>query len=200
MLVVSPDGWQGAMVTLNILALSGSLRAASANTGLLRLAARLAPAGMHVDVDTKLDRLPFYNADLDLPESLPGVVAAFRDAVGTADALLLGAPEYNFGPTGVLKNALDWASRPQGQQVLTAKVVSVVTSGGKGGGAKVQAYLTSTLGLLGNTVVDDPVIAIPLGAQRIGGDGNTDAEIEALMTARLQNLAAALNSKVPTTG
>lgn len=91
---------------MRILALSGSLRAASINSALLRAAVRLAPAGIEVSLFTGLGKLPLFNPDLEL--ELPAEVAAFYEQVAAADALMIASPEYAHGVTGTMKNALDW--------------------------------------------------------------------------------------------
>ena len=178
----------------SLLAVSGSLRAGSANTGLVRMAARLAPASLVVTVRDGIDLLPYYNADLDTPETLPAVCAAWRDDVAAADALFLAVPEYNYGPSGVIKNAIDWLTRPLGQHAIRGKVIAVVTSAGRGGGSHVQPSLVEILGLLGNTMVTEPAIMVATGNDRISSDGTTtDPEIEALVRARLDAIVAALD-------
>jgi chromate reductase, NAD(P)H dehydrogenase (quinone) len=91
---------------MNVLAISGSLRAASVNSALLRATARLAPRGVDVRVSTAPGSLPLFNPDLE-PHP-PSVVVAFREAVAAADALIFASPEYAHGVSGVIKNALDW--------------------------------------------------------------------------------------------
>lgn len=91
---------------LSVLALSGSLRSASINSALLRVAARVAPEGMSVHLYDRLGRLPLFNRDLE--SDLPPAVADFRAAVADCDALLIASPEYAHGVSGVMKNALDW--------------------------------------------------------------------------------------------
>jgi chromate reductase, NAD(P)H dehydrogenase (quinone) len=91
---------------MNVLAISGSLRAASVNSALLRATARLAPRGVDVRVSTAPGSLPLFNPDLELHP--PPAVMAFRHAVAAADAMIFASPEYAHGVTGVLKNALDW--------------------------------------------------------------------------------------------
>jgi chromate reductase, NAD(P)H dehydrogenase (quinone) len=91
---------------MQVLALSGSLRAASINTALLHVAARLAPAGMTVQVFGGIADLPLFNIDLE--QAVPTSVAALRAAVAGADALLIASPEYAHGVSGVMKNTLDW--------------------------------------------------------------------------------------------
>lgn len=94
---------------MKILALSGSLRAASYNTALLHAARELAPDELSIDIFS-LGQLPFFNQDVE-EQGDPAPVAAWKDAVRAADGLLIACPEYNGGLTAVLKNAIDWASR-----------------------------------------------------------------------------------------
>ena len=91
---------------MGILALSGSLRAASENTRLLRALARLAPAGVEVIVYSGLGELPLFNPDIEFPN--PPAVAALREAINAADAVIIASPEYAHGVSAVIKNALDW--------------------------------------------------------------------------------------------
>jgi chromate reductase len=179
-----------------MLAVSGSLRAGSANTGLVRMAARLAPERLVVTVRDGIDLLPYYNADLDTPATVPDVCTRWRGDVAAADALFLAVPEYNYGPSGVLKNAIDWLTRPLGEHAIRGKVIAIVTSGGRGGGSHVQPPLVEILGLLGNTMVTEPAIMVATGNDRISSDGTTsDPEIEALVRARLDGIVAALTQQ-----
>ena len=91
---------------MKLLAISGSLRAASINSALLRVAAKLAPPGLEVEISRDIGALPLFNPDLE--GDPPAVVAAFRARVLAADALLIASPEYAHGITGPMKNALDW--------------------------------------------------------------------------------------------
>src|SRR4051794_7422999 len=93
--------------SMKILAISGSLRAVSSNTAVLRAAVRLAPDGVEIVLFDGLSGLPFFNPDLD-GDQLPAAVAAFRGLIGEADGILISSPEYARGVAGVLKNALDW--------------------------------------------------------------------------------------------
>ena len=95
---------------MRILGISGSLRKASFNTGLLRYAAGVLPRGHSLEI-FGLDGLPLFNEDVEA-EGAPAAAQALRDAIEEADALLFATPEYNYGMSGVLKNAIDWASRP----------------------------------------------------------------------------------------
>lgn len=102
---------RGARVTLKILALSGSLRAASSNSAILRVAVRVAPPSIIVEVHPGLAALPFFNPDLDRgfdDPALPEPVRALRAAIAASDAVLISSPEYAHGVSGMFKNALDW--------------------------------------------------------------------------------------------
>ncbi len=112
---------------MNILGISGSLRRASFNMTLLHAAQELAPAGMNIVIHGLHD-LPLFNQDVE-DEGDPAAVAAFKDAIEQADGLLLASPEYNGGITGVLKNAIDWASRAGKSRkvaALAGKTVCIV--------------------------------------------------------------------------
>jgi chromate reductase len=175
--------------THSILAISGSLRRQSSNTGLVRMAQRLAPADVTFTHWDRLGELPYYNEDLEADP--PAVVHEWRDAVSAADAVFVAAPEYNFGPTGVLKNAIDWVTRPLGQHALRGKRISIVSSAGSTGGAHMIEQLSGILALLGNQMVSEPVVQIPKGAERISADGmTTDPDIEELIGQRLAALLA----------
>jgi chromate reductase len=123
-----------------LLGIAGSLRAKSVNKALLRAAAELAPQGVEL-TSYDLTPIPLYNGDLDV-DGGPEPVRAFKAAIANADGLLLATPEYNFGPSGVLKNAIDWASRPAFTSPLTKKPVAIVgASPGVVGTARAQGQL-----------------------------------------------------------
>ena len=112
-----------------ILALSGSLRALSSNTAILRVAALVAPAGTHIEVHPGLDLLPYFNPDLDRELDdpvLPIPVRALRHALGASDALLISSPEYAHGVCGMMKNALDWLVG--GEEMVHKPVGAINTS------------------------------------------------------------------------
>lgn len=100
-----------AAVVIELVGISGSLRQGSFNSALLRAAARMTPEGTRLRIE-KIDGIPLYNADLEKNEGIPAPVTALKDAIAAADGLLLATPEYNNSLPGVLKNAIDWLSRP----------------------------------------------------------------------------------------
>lgn len=183
-----------------VLAVSGSLRAASSNTGLVRMAERIASTepGLDIDfvIDTSIGSLPFYDADLEDAERTPESVLTWRDRVRTCDGLFIAAPEYNYGPTAVLKNAIDWASRPPGQHVLRGKVISLVSSSASTGGKHMSEQLTHILTLLGNTFVSEPEALFVKGAERIAVDGSTtDPAVEDAVRSRLLGMFDTLRTR-----
>src|SRR5215468_8134123 len=111
---------------MKVLAISGSLRADSHNTALLRAAAELLPPGVELELYEGLRDIPPYDQDEDDAGQHSPAVLALRQAIEQADAVLISTPEYNHSIPGVLKNALDWVSRPLARDVLAAKPVSII--------------------------------------------------------------------------
>ena len=182
-------------MSIHILGICGSLRQESSNQGLIKLAQKLAPTEVTFTVYDKIGSLPFYNEDLEDSSLTPASVVEWRNIVKLSDALFIAAPEYNFGPSAVLKNAIDWATRPMGQHALSGKVISLISSSGSTGGVHVIEQLGGVLGLLGNTVISEPIGHIAKGAERISAGGTTtDPTIEALVNARISALIASVKS------
>jgi chromate reductase, NAD(P)H dehydrogenase (quinone) len=139
---------------MRILGITGSLRRGSYNHALLREAAERLPAGAELIEFDRLGELPPYDADVEA-EGTPEPVEALRQAMRDADAILIATPEYNHSIPGVLKNALDWASRPAGQSALTGTPATVVgASTGMFGAVWAQAETRKVLGALGGRVVE----------------------------------------------
>lgn len=138
---------------MRVLGITGSLRRDSYNHALLREAAERLPAGAQLVEFERLREIPPYDADLEA--ETPAAVAALRQAMREADAVLVATPEYNHSIPGVLKNALDWASRPAGQSALTGKPAAVIgASTGMFGAVWAQAETRKVLGALGGRVVE----------------------------------------------
>lgn len=152
------------MSDIKVLALVGSLRAASANRQIAELAAEVAPDGVTVTVFDGLGDLPFYNEDLDLdPEGAPAAVTALRTAAAEADAALVVTPEYNGSIPGVLKNAIDWLSRPIGNGALKGKPMAVIGGAlGRYGGVWAQDETRKSFAIAGPRVVEAIKLSVPL--------------------------------------
>ena len=139
---------------MRVLGISGSLRRDSHNTRLLAYAGRLLPPGAQLELYEDLKAVPPYDADDDV-EPAPPAVARLRAAIADADAVLIATPEYNGSISGVLKNALDWASRPRTGSPLRFKPVAVVgASTGAFGAVWAQAELRKVLGAMGGRVIE----------------------------------------------
>lgn len=137
---------------MRLLAISGSLRAESYNTALARAAADLAPADVEVEVFEGLGDLPLFDADLEGSDD--AAVRHLRESIDAADAVLFVTPEYNGSIPGVLKNAVDWASRPRDDAALRDKTVAVAgASTGQFGALWAQQDLKRVLGIAGARVV-----------------------------------------------
>lgn len=174
-----------------LLAISGSLRAVSTNTALLRAAALLAPEGMTVGFYEGLAGLPHFNPDLDVAP-LPAPVAAWRAEVGKADGLLISSPEYARGVPGSLKNALDWlVSGPE----HPGKPVAFFHASARGVAS--QAALKLILETMGTRILDAATITVPLlGQQTDAAALAADAGIAATIRAALDAFAEALSGPV----
>ncbi|MCS3731205.1 NADPH-dependent FMN reductase [Bradyrhizobium betae] len=163
---------------MKIAAVSGSLRAGSSNTAVLRAAARVAPADVEIVLFRGIEELPFFNPDLD-GDDVPAPVGALRGLVGSVDGILISSPEYARGVAGVLKNALDWLvgshefpdkpvalinTSPRATHALAALTLTLETMS-----ARIARNACVTLPLLGrpwdeNGIVADPALAEPLRA------------------------------------
>ncbi|MGH7458486.1 MAG: NADPH-dependent FMN reductase [Longimicrobiaceae bacterium] len=131
---------------MHVLAFAGSIRRDSFNRSLIRAVPELAPDGMEVEIWDRVADIPLYNADSDSDQARPGPVTELKEKVADADALLLAVPEYNWGMSGVLKNAIDWVSRPAFKSPLVDKPVAMIgASGGAGGTARAQTQLRDVL-------------------------------------------------------
>lgn len=140
-----------------LVAMSGSLRKNSYNTRLIRHAMELAPDDVELTL-LRLDEIPLYNADL---ENEPDGVSELKRSVGASHGVLISTPEYNYSVSGVLKNALDWASRPAYRSVFAGKPVAVMgAAASPAGAARAQAHLKQVLlGMLG-VVFPAPELAV----------------------------------------
>lgn len=149
------------MADVKVLVLVGSLRVASLNRQLAEVATETAPAGVSLQLFDRLGELPFYNEDVD-GDGVDEVVQALRLAAAEADAALVVTPEYNGSIPGVLKNAIDWLSRPYGAGALNGKPLAVIgTALGQYGGVWAHDETRKSFGVAGPKVVEDVKLSLP---------------------------------------
>lgn len=156
--------------SLRVLGFAGSLRKDSYNASLLRAAAELAPAGLSVTLFDLAD-VPLYNGDIEKAGD-PPAVTRFKDAIMAADGLLMATPEYNHGVPGVLKNAIDWASRPPGESVLNRKPVALMgASIGITGTARAQSQLRQAFEFTNSWCMAQPELLVFHAQEKFGWSG-----------------------------
>jgi NAD(P)H-dependent FMN reductase len=149
------------MSDIKILVLVGSLRAASVNRQLAELAVESAPDGVTLRLFERLGELPFYNEDID-NEDVAESVTALREVAAEADGALVVTPEYNGSIPGVLKNAIDWLSRPFGNGALKDKPAVVIGgSFGQYGGVWAHDETRKSFGIAGPRIVEDLKLSVP---------------------------------------
>jgi chromate reductase len=156
--------------TITVLGIAGSLRRGSYNRSLLRSAQSLAPADMRLDL-FDLHDVPFYDADVE-KEGDPGAVTVLKRRVREADALVIATPEYQHSLPGVLKNALDWASRPPKDPPLKGKPIAMMgATPGRYGTARAQAELRKVLAYNDAVVVNRPEVLVANARETFGEAG-----------------------------
>jgi chromate reductase len=144
---------------IRVLGVAGSLRKGSYNRALLRAAQMRAPNGMRIDV-FDLDEVPLYNGDVEAAGDPPGVTK-LKDAIRAADGVLFATPEYNHGVPGVMKNAVDWASRPARDAALNGKPVGLIgASPGQVGTARGQSQLRQAFGFTNSYCMPQPEVLV----------------------------------------
>ncbi len=189
---------------MRVLGISGSLRRDSLNSALLRAAAERLPAAVELVEFKNLREIPPYDADLEAetaagvgasgdggaePEGTPDAVAELREAIRGADAVLVATPEYNHSIPGVLKNALDWASRPAGESALNGKPAAAIgASTGMFGAVWAQAETRKVLGALGGRVIETELPVARADQQLVDGR----LELEPQQSEQLEELLAEL--------
>lgn len=173
---------------VKVLGIAGSLRSGSYNRALLREAQTLAPSGMTIEV-YDLSRIPLFNYDVE-QQGDPDPVKDFKRAIADANALLISTPEYQRSVPGVLKNALDWASRPAASSVLRRKPVAIMgASPSMRGTARAQTQLHEILWYNDMRAVTYPEVLVALANEKFDAQGNfTDEAGRALLRQLLDNL------------
>jgi chromate reductase, NAD(P)H dehydrogenase (quinone) len=161
---------------VRVLAIAGSLRKGSLNKALVRAAIQVAPPGVDIEDFGGLDGIPLYNEDAEKP--LPERVRELKAKVVSADALLIATPEYNNSVPGVLKNAIDWASRPAGDNSFDDKPVAIMSAGGTVGGARAQLALRQMFVFLNMHPLNKPQVIVSNAKTRVDPSGEfTDPAI-----------------------
>jgi chromate reductase len=169
---------------IQVLAICGSLRKASFNRMAMAAAIERAPAGMHV-TEGVIEDIPLYNEDLRVAGD-PAAIARLKQQVQAADALLFVTPEYNYSVPGVLKNAIDWVSRPPDQSPFDGKPVAILgASAGVMGTVRSQQHLRQTLMSLNMLPVNTPEVLIGQAAKRFDDQGRLTEEVTGKYIAQL---------------
>ena len=191
---VMPINRQIAMETVTILGFAGSLRKASLNKMALNAAVKLAPENAKIEV-FDLEGIPPFNQDFELDP--PEKVKEFKARIRAADAILIVTPEYNYSIPGVLKNAIDWVSRPRGDNALKEKPVAVMgASIGMLGTARAQYHLRQTFIFLQMHPVNLPEVMIPFAHQKFDENGNLNDDFSKKVIADLLQALVAWTKKL----
>jgi NAD(P)H-dependent FMN reductase len=178
------------MPDIKVLALVGSLRAASINRQIAELATEAAPDGVAVTIFEGLGDLPFYNEDIDNEADVPAAVTALRSAAADSDAALVVTPEYNGSIPAVIKNAIDWLSRPFGDSALKGKPLAVIGGAfGQYGGVWAHDETRKSFGVAGPTVVEAIKLSVPFKTLN-GQHPREHAEVAANVRDAVGKLAA----------
>ena len=174
---------------IRILGIPGSLRRESYNRAALKAATQLAPDGVTIDV-FELDGIPGFNQDEE--QNPPAKVVEFKKQIRESDAILFVTPEYNYSVPGVLKNAIDWASRPYGDSAWSGKPVAIMgASVGALGSARAQYHLRQIFVFLNMFPVNQPEVMIANAADRFDAAGNlTHDATKEFIRQLIQNLVA----------
>jgi chromate reductase len=177
------------MTDLTFLGISGSLRAKSLNTAALHAAAALLPEGVSLKFADLTD-IPLYNGDVEA-QGLPASVQAFRAQIKAADALLFCTPEYNFSVPGVLKNAIDWASRPPEHPFAGKPIAIMGASPGMLGSARAQYHLRQVFIFMDGKILNKPEVMIAGAMGKFDAEGKlTDEPTRQAIAAQLVALKA----------
>ncbi len=173
---------------IQVLGISGSLRKGSYNTGLLYAAADLLPESVKLEI-FDLSPIPLFNQDDELDPPEP--VRRLKAHIAAADALLIATPEYNYSYSGVLKNALDWASRPMKDSPLNGKPAAIMGAGGRFGAVRAQLHLRQVLVHLNVFALNRPELMVAFASEKFNADGRlTDEQTREQLRALLEALAA----------
>ena len=173
---------------IKVLGIAVSLRQGSYNKALLRSAADLVPDDMQLEI-SDLEGIPPFNQDIE--QNMPDKVKEFKTKIREADGILIATPEYNFSVPGVLKNAIDWASRPYGDNPFDGKPVAIMSaSPGMLGGANAQFHLRQTCVFLNMYPINKPLVIVTFAQDKFDADGKlVDDNTKKFLRQLLENLA-----------
>lgn len=174
---------------IKILGIAGSLRRGSFNRAALRFAKTSAPGNMEVEIFERLGEIPPFNEDQE--KNPPEAITELKEKIRSADAILFATPEYNYSIPGVLKNAIDWASRPYGQSAWEGKPVAIMgASVGATGTARAQYHLRQAFVFLDMCPLNRPEVMIGTAQEKFDSEGNiTDEHTKEKITELLDALA-----------
>jgi chromate reductase len=159
---------------ISILGFAGSLRKGSYNKAILRAAAEMVPSEARLEI-FDLEGIPPFNQDFE--KSPPEKVKEFKAKIKLADCILIASPEYNYSIPGILKNAIDWASRPYGDNVWNEKPVAMMSaSTGTLGGARAQYHLRQVFVFLNMRPINKPEVMVTFAPQKIDAEGKLTDE------------------------
>ncbi len=175
------------MGKVTILGISGSLRKGSYNTALIRIAQEECPPGVDF-ITADIAEIPPYNEDVRL-QGDPPPIALLKEQIRSAHALLIATPEYNYSVPGVLKNAIDWASRPPETSPLSNKPVALMGAGGMMGTARAQYHLRQIAVFTNMHPLNKPELFVRRAAEKFDEEGNPR---NPMLRDQVRNLVAAL--------
>jgi chromate reductase len=171
-----------------ILGFAGSLRKESFNRALLNAAREVLPKGIELEI-FDLDGIPGFNQDIE--QQPPAKISEFKAKIRAADALLIATPEYNYSMPGVLKNAIDWASRPYGDNAFEDKPVAIMgASIGMIGTARAQYHIRQSCVFLNMHPLNQPEVMVSFAPERIKNGKVTDSVTRDLISKLLMALQA----------
>lgn len=185
---VAVDDKASGVMPFKILGIAGSLRESSYNKLLLQAASKLLPQSTQLEI-FELHNIPVYNQDVEM-YAFPDTVKVFKKKIEGADGILISTPEYNHSYPGMLKNAIDWASRPYGHNSFDGKPTAVISaSPALFGGIAAQDHLKQILLALNTRLVTQPAVIVSAADQKFDQDGNLlDPNTKQFMKQLITNL------------
>ena len=172
---------------LKVLGFAGSLRTGSYNKALLRAAENFIPEDVNLEI-FDIDGIPAFNQDVE--KDMPNKVKDFKSKIREADAILIATPEYNYSVPGVLKNAIDWASRPYGDNPFDGKPVAIMSASiGMLGGARAQYHLRQMFVFLNMFPINGPEVIVTFAQDKFDSQGKLiDENTQKFLRQLIQNL------------